>query len=341
MSEEHKVLFSYELNEADEAVISSYTGPGGAVTIPATIDGYTVTSIGSGAFRNCSCLTSVTIPDSVTSIGSGSFESCTSLTSVTIPDSVTSIGDSAFNDCTSLSSVTIPDGVTSIGNSVFANCTALTDIYVGAANSSYSSIDGVVFDKNAKALLEYPCGKPGSTYIIPDSVTSIGSSAFVTCTCLTSVTIPDSVTSIGDYAFQLCTVLTSIDVGSENPFYSSIDGVLFDRNAKTLIVYPCGKLGSTYITPDSVTSIGECAFSDCTCLTNVTIPDSVTSIGDYAFERCTVMTSVTVPDSVTSIGSNAFSYCTSLNTVTVPKCFSTLLSDIGIDAEKVSVKFTD
>ena len=241
-----------------------------------------VISIGDSAFENCTSLTSVTIPDSVTSIGRYTFENCTSLTSVTIPNSVTSIGDDAFYNCTSLTSVTIPDSVTSIGSGAFSNCTSLKSIEVSGNNKSYSSADGVLFNKDKTELITYPAGKTDSEYVIPNSVTSIGYSAFKNCTSLTSVTIGNSVTSIGNEAFYGCTSLTSVTV------------------------------------PDSVTSIGDYAFCNCTSLTSVTIPDSVTSIGDYAFCNCTSLTSVTIPDSVTSIGYSAFRGCTSLTSVTIP-----------------------
>ena len=157
--------------------------------------------------------------------------------------------------------------------------------------------------------------------VIPDtlggySVTSIGEYAFLECRSLTSITIPDSVTSIGDGAFLGCISLTSITVDTGNKYYSSDSyGVLFDKNKNTLIQYPVGNTRTTYTIPDSVTSIGEGAFSYCRNLASITIPDSVTSIGDHAFDDCRNLTSITIPDSVTSIGYRAFYYCTNLTDV--------------------------
>ena len=247
----------------------------GSVTIPdeVTYDNvtYSVKTIGADAFSNCTGLTSVTIPNSVTSIGYFAFSNCTGLTSVTIPNSVTSIGDKTFVSCTGLTSVTIPNSVTSIGYDAFSYCTGLTSV------------------------------------TIPNSVTSIGIGAFFYCTGLTSVTIGNSVTSIGYDAFYDCTGLTSIDVNENNTKYSSINGILFNKDQSTIICYPARIKSQTYEIPNSVTSIGAKAFSYCSGLTSVTIPNSVTSIGADAFYDCRGLTSVTIPNSVTSIGAGAFS----------------------------------
>ena len=168
----------YEYTVLDDGTvkIGAYIGSDEEVTIPSTIDGKKVTSIGEWAFSDCTSLASVTIPNSVTSIGARAFSNCTSLTSVTIPDSVTSIEDYVFCDCTSLTSINIPNSVTDIGMGAFYNCKGFTSV------------------------------------TIPDSVTSIGYGAFSDCTSLISVTIPNSVTSIGEWAFSDCTSLTSVTI---------------------------------------------------------------------------------------------------------------------------------
>ena len=257
-----------------------------------------VTAIGNGAFNDCSRLTSITIPDSVTSIGEWVFDDCSSLTSVTIPDSVTSIGNRAFYGCSSLKSVTIPDGITSIGNGAFHGCSRLTSVTIP---NSVTSIGEWAF---------YGCSSL-TRVTISNSVTSIGEWAFHGCSRLTSVTIPESVTTIGNSAFSYCSSLKEF----KGKFAADGGRCLIMDN--TIIAY-ANASGTTYVIPDSVTSIGEDAFYDCSSLTRVTIPDSVTSIGDGAFYSCESLTSVTIPDSVTTIGIGAFNACSSLTSVTIP-----------------------
>lgn len=180
-----------------EAVISRYTGAGGAVTMPSTLGGYPVTETMRGGYGVA-----------------GAFEDCTGLTSITIPQGFKSIGDFAFAGCTGLTSITIPKSVTSIGAyGVFSRCTALTSITIAADNLEYMYIDGVIYDKTGTILRLFPFVARNSISI-PQGVTIISGCAFYNCTGLTSITIPESVTSIDMAAFSGCTSLTSIRVNS-------------------------------------------------------------------------------------------------------------------------------
>ena len=264
-----------------------------------------VTIIGDDAFIYCSSLTSIVIPDSVTSIGDRAFYSCRSLRSIVIPNSVRSIGGRAFNGCGSLTSIVIPADVTVIGDGAFAYCSSLTEISVSERNEYYCSENGVLFNKAKTTLICYPAGKTGTSYSIPNSVTSIGYEAFSSCSSL-----------------------TEISVSGNNAYYCSENGVLFNKAKTTLICYPAGKTGTSYSIPNSVTSIGDYAFEYCSSLTSIVIPNSVTSIGCGAFYSCSSLTSIVIPDNVTSIGYNAFAYCSSLRSIVIPNS----VTSIGDDA---------
>jgi len=233
--------YNYATNSDNTITITGYTGVLPSVlTLPSTITGLPVISIGDNAFNGCTSLTSVTIPNNVTSIGEEAFDACTSLTNVTMGTNVTSIGEEAFYGCTSLTSVTIPNSVISIGDAPFAGCTSLRAITVDTNNPAYSSVAGVLFDKSQSRLIQYPAGEAGS-YTIPNSVTSIGNDAFGACTSLTSVTIPNSVTSIGEEAFGWCTGLTSVTIGTN---VASIGDLAFDGCTSLTSVYFTGNAPS-------------------------------------------------------------------------------------------------
>jgi hypothetical protein len=170
--------FDYTINGS--VTITKYNGSGGDVVIPGAINGQPVTRIGDEAFYGSQGLSNVTIPESVTYIGQFAFYGCTGLDDVTIPENTSIVGQYAFYGCRGLSNVTIPEGVTWIGWKAFADCTSLTAITVAAFNPNYGSLDGVLFNKDQTALIQCPGGKAG-VYTMPESVTSIGNSAFSGC----------------------------------------------------------------------------------------------------------------------------------------------------------------
>ena len=309
--------------------VNSYSG---AVIIHSSVTysstNYSVTSIGTYAFALSTGLTSVTIPSSVTSIEAWAFYGCTGLTSIVIPSSVTTIGDGTFWGCTSIATISIPASVKKIGSYVFFGCWALTQVNTDAANTNFSSVDGVLYNKDKSTLLVYPSGRPDVSYTIASSVDTIGSYAFSYCKNLTSITIPSTVVYITGHAFIQCNGLTSVYIPSSvtffnnNPFYDcagltavnvdpasqyneSVDGILFKKGLTTIIYYPPAHSGTSYVIPSTVTYVRSSVFLNCIGLTSVTIPASVTTIRSGLFSGCSNMTSInayrSVPVDLTSV----------------------------------------
>ena len=292
------------------------------------------------------CMMTV-IPNSVTSIGNNAFYYNTNLNAIEIPNSIISIGNWAFGGCTSLTSIAIPESVMSIGLNPFFDCSSLSSILVAGDNPYYDGRD------NSNALIETEtnkiiagcqktvipnsvtsighsafCGCSGLTLItIPNSVTNIGYMAFENCTGLTSILIPNSVIDIEDYAFNGCTGLTSIVVATGNPKYDSRNNcnAIIETETNTLRI---GCQSSSI--PNSVTSIGHMAFYNCTGLGSIIIPNSVVNIEDYAFCNCTNLTSITISNSVVNIGNYAFYECMNLTSIIIPNS----VTSIGFSAFK-------
>ncbi|MDR0834325.1 MAG: leucine-rich repeat domain-containing protein [Candidatus Symbiothrix sp.] len=282
-------------------------------------------------------------------IGYSMFCNLKKLQSIILPNSSVSMDSNAFNDCTGLTSVTIGNSKIYIAGYSFEGCTAFKEFIVSEENTKYSTIDGVLYNKDKTTLVAYPYAK-ATTYIIPESVTSIQGYAFYQCTGLTSVTIGNSVTSIGSWTFSGCTSLTSVTIGNnvtsigQDAFYkcigltsvtipNSVTSIGYNafygcRGLTSLIIgnsvksiggsafYQCTGLTSIII-PDSVTMIGNGAFSSCIGLTSLIIGNSVTSIEGSAFWNCKGLASIIIPDNVTSIGSSAFGSCTELTSITI------------------------
>jgi len=332
-------------------------GKTGSVEIPES-----VARIDMSAFSYCSVLTSITIPANVSYIDTMAFNNCASLTSIIvaegnanyssqdgvlynkdktglirwpggktgtleIAEGVTNISSSAFSNCSGLTSITIPASVTYLDSYMFSNCTNLTSITVADGNTNYSSEDGVLYNKDKTELILCLPGKTG-TLEIAEGVTSIGSSAFNGCSGLTSITIPAGVTYLDTWAFSSCTNLTSITVAEGNENYSSLDGILYNKDKTELIVCPAGKTGNLEIA-EGVTSIGSSAFNGCSGLTSITVAQGNTHYSSedgvvYNKDRTQLIVcpagktgTVEIPDSVTNISFGAFAGCNNLTSISV------------------------
>lgn len=269
----------YDLLDDGTVEITGYKGSATNLTIPATLDGYTVTSIGEQAFScndelkkvtipngvtsigdsaffYCSSLTSVTMSSSVTGIGNSAFNNCSSLASVTIPNKVKSVGDFAFAFCNKLTSISIPSSVTSIGECSFSGCNSLSSIYVDTNNKNYSSADGVLFNKAKTDLIQYPVGNERISYTIPNSIKKIDARAFYFCKSLANVSMSDNVETIEEYAFAGC----------------SAKNINLSKALKIIEHYAFNNSGLESITiPSSVEQIGYDAFSG-SKLNNISFP---------------------------------------------------------------------
>ena len=305
------------------------------IIIEEYIDGYQVTAIGANAFKNCTSLVSVTLPESVKTIGKCAFENCTSMKELILPDGLLSIEKYAFENCGAISDIILPETLESIGANAFKGCTGLTEITIPA---SVTSIDKDIFNKtsnlstvyynspysssrndflNTKSITkivfggesvpEFICKKCDNLeeIVIEDTVTFIGGGAFTLCTSIKEVTVPDSVVSIGYGAFSFCDSLIDITLPEK---LTAISDSTFQN---------CPSLANINI-PDSVTSIGIEAFLGCSSLTSVKLPEKLSYMDVGAFRNCSALTDITIPDGIKTIPLEAFKKCTDLTSIILP-----------------------
>lgn len=341
--------FEYNvLSEEDKTCeITKYTGSASELNIPSVLSGYQVKEIGRAAFENCASLISVNISHGVTNIKPDAFQGCTALENINIPNSVTTIDDNAFEECTSLTSVTIPDSVIEIAPYAFECCSNLTEIIVSPENTSYCSVDGVLFNKDKTDLLRYPAAKANRNYVIPNSVTNIGKGAFFDNDILECLTVSENVKNIAvDYSSMWY------------PLHEEHPGAFYNNTSLKKIIWNAEKCYLVYEekhldpeSPDYDPSYAICNlasfFPECTefvigdtvkyipCLVlannqnikSITIPDNVINVNGCAFYNCKNLKSITIGNGVTNIGFSAFEDCTSLTDVTIGNS----VTDIGYE----------
>ena len=310
-------LYTYKLDDDDNATITAYKGNATAVVIPSKLDGYTVVAIGNKAFRSNNNLRAVTIPDTITSIGDWSFSECKKLSDVTLSANLISLGDRAFGDCTSLTSITIPKTLkTAYAFGPFNGCSALTNVTLEqgmtvVAPNLFYNCSGLVSIK------------------IPDTVTSIGDSSFRNCESLKNVEIPDSVTEIKDSAFRYSANLEKIVIPDTVTVIGAwsfseckkLSDVTLSANLVSLgdrAFGDCTSLTSITIPKTLKTAYAFGPFNGCSALTNVTLEQGMTVVAPNLFYNCSGLVSIKIPDTVTSIGNSSFRNCESLKNVEIP-----------------------
>jgi hypothetical protein len=280
-------------------------------------------------YENFKSATSITIPQSVTSIGNSAFRGCEKLKEVVVPQSVTEIGSFAFANCKKLKSVTIEGAVTfSDDGGIFYKCSALQELSVPSVSEIppetfyyCEKLTDVTLPENCTSIGEkafYDCSSLTSIDL-PENLETIGKNAFDQCGALKELSIPKKVSSIGSMEFYGCDSLEAFVVQQGNEYFSSIDGVLFDRNGTELLRCPEGEKFTSYTIPNGVTTIGKDAFHHCKKLKDIQIPTSVVSIGNNAFVFCESLQAVYLPKNMEYVGDNAFGFCYSLTTISLPR----------------------
>ena len=315
--EVYKDKFYYYYTVSDDKATITEVGYGllGDITVPSTLGGYPVVSIAEDAFKGCTGITSVIIPEGIESIGKYAFSTCRQITSITIPKSVTSIGDCAFLYCTSLLNITVDED-----------------------NQNYCSQNGVLFTEDKTVLIKYPVASDLTQYDIPQGVEKIDAGAFYGCTSLANITLPQGTASIEYSAFYNCVGLESVTIAGsvksigDNAFYgcSNLSGLTICEGVETIGEYAffnCTKLTSLTL-PDSVISIGEGSFGYCNNLASVTLSENIESIGYGAFYACSSIKSITIPEGVKSIDAAAFEYCTSLTEISIPEGITSIAQEM-------------
>ena len=329
-----------------------------------------ITVIKPYAFSKATSITSLTMHDNITSIGDYAFYYCTGITSkVTMPSQLTSIGSDAFYCCYNIPEIELNDNLVTIGSYAFYNCNALTSVVIpntvttinDSAFSSIYSLTSLTLGNNLITIGNFSfsdCSALTGAITIPSKVETIGSYAF-NSTSITSLTIPSSVKSIGGAAFASCSSLTTVTVNSNNPNYSSLNNIVYNKDKTELVFCAGGKSGSVTI-PNTVITIKSSAFRGCTKITAITfgsavqtiessgfqnctgltgtivLPSSLQTIGSYAFQNCTKITGITLPNSLTTIEYNAFSSCDALISMVIPDSVTSLGSSLFYSCDKLS-----
>ncbi len=278
----------------------------------------TITKVGDNAFSNMPKLENLTMPDDVQEIGTQAFLQDSLLARVVLPSKLEYVGDAAFMGCKAIGpKLEIPASVTRIGLGAFTYLQGVKELTVAEGNKEYKALNNVLYTADGKALLSCAGGFKGALDVA-DGTEQIQANAFAGAEGVTEVSLPASVKEIGDYAFDFMFGLELVNVDAGNAVYASKDGVLFDKQMQTLLIYPQGAKATTYATPSTVTGIATAAFANNQHLVDVTLNEGLKTIADYGFNDSPALQTIALPSTLESIGTSAFTYCTALQDVTIP-----------------------
>ncbi len=252
-------------------------------------------TLGKRMFLECSNLRKIILPSSIKCIDELAFYNCKSLQSISIPESVTSIRGEAFENCDSITTLTVPKNVTDIAIGAFGSCFSLISIKVDPNNQYYSSVNGILFNKDKSEIVQVPGGSPMTNYNISREIKNIKADAF------------DGVLS-----------LVSLTVDNDNENYSAENGILFNKDKTVLIKMPASSPYTEYAIPQTVNVISFNAFRYSKNLESVSLPDNLRTLETGAFANCTSLLSIDIPNSVTKINLYAFQDCWNLSSVKLP-----------------------
>jgi hypothetical protein len=315
------------INAADLKILKDMATKGKLTTI--NIGEASIAKIPDRMFQGCAVLTSVKLPQSLKSIGNEMFAECTNLATVALPDSLASLAGSAFNNCSSLTELNIPSVMTSgLGFTTFcAGCKKLSKIVVAESNPAYSSLDGVLYNKDKTVILRYPCGNPASLFSFPNTLVEIGVGAFEGSAYLASVQMTENLRLVKNSAFKGCSALTNVIVPS---MVTEVGGYAFEN---------CSRL-NTVTLPMFLTEIGFCTFKNCTSLSTIVLPTSIKEIRSEAFAGCTSLSEITLGADLKGLGDKVFAGCSGLKKVAVAQAVPLNVSNIfeGVDVSACALQ---
>jgi len=336
------LFFLNDENDYQEYMSHSYYTPyiisdihatySGDIVVPSQVayngETYTVTGIGEKAFEE-SGVTSVALPSSLIKIGDSAFSFAESLTSIALPEGLEEIGGGAFWGCSVLEEITIPSTVKMIGVETFDLCSNLRSINVASGNQCYVADDGVLYTADKKALMGYPAARAADHFTIPSTVDSLAC-FFIECRYLESVTVEsNSIDDLSESWFDGSDKFASITVSSGNPYYTTEDGILYNKDKSELLFYPQAKAGSAFTVPQWVKTISSYAFEDCSNLESVTMQEGLDTLKQCVFRGCNALKTVTLPSSLVSISNYVFNECEQISDI---YCHITAPYEIEADA---------